>query len=142
MDIEKQLLISQLQNKLVRLIKNHFLENKYYSIEENNYFNILENKYQNNIDEINFIAKLKIRNFFTQTQIQSYLDYLQIYNVKNTTLIIELFNIFDLNNNLTEKIESLENDIQELKREVLEIKNINISQNRALLTIEENTEQN
>jgi len=61
--------------------------------------------------------------------------------VKNTTLIKELFNIFDLNNNLNEKIESLENDIQELKREVLEIKNINISQNESLLNIEQNTEQ-
>ena len=61
--------------------------------------------------------------------------------MKNTTLIKELFNIFDLNNNLNEKIESLENDIQELKREVLEIKNINISQNESLLNIEQNTEQ-
>lgn len=139
MDFQNQLLISQLQNKLVRLIKSHFVEYNYYSIEENNYFNILENKYQNNTDEINFIAKLKIRNNFPQ--IQSYLDYLQIYNVKNTTLIKELFNIFDLNNNLNKKIDSLENDIQELKREVLEIKNINISQNESLLTIEQNTDQ-
>ena len=103
MGTEKELIILALQNKLELLIEEYCNKHNYYSITMNNFFNVLKNKYENNANDLNFIYRLESGNSFTD--IQEYIDYIQIHTIKNITLIKDLFKIFDPKYDFTKELE-------------------------------------
>jgi hypothetical protein len=107
MDLELELLTLALQNKLEILIGDYCNNHSYYSISINNYFNKLKIKYQNIPNVINCIHRLELGN--TISDIDQFIIYLQIHEIKNIDFMNDLLKIFDLNYDFKEEIEKYKN---------------------------------